>query len=97
MVADAARETSAMAVPVPLKRPLPLGHISGFQPKKGAKPAKRRNLSSLKAECDKLAHAWLTWGKDATKRHMDHSLTDVVEWWKDNEARNTVIAYLASR
>ena len=52
---------------------------SSLQPKKGAKEPKRRRLSSLKAECDKLAHSWLTRGNDPKKRQVDHSLTDVLE------------------
>ena len=46
---------------------------SSLGPKKGVKSTKRRSLSSLKAECDKLAHAWLAWGKDATRRQVDHN------------------------
>ena len=35
--------------------------------RQGAKASKRRSLSSLKAECDKLAHKWLAQGNDPTK------------------------------
>ena len=70
---------------------------SSLRPKKGVKPTKRWSLGSLKAECDKLAQAWLARGKDATQRQVDHSLTDVLEWWKGNEAGNIEIAYLARR
>ena len=66
-------------------------------PKKEVKPTKRRSLGSLKAECDKFAHAWLAWGKDVTQRQVDHSLTDVLQCWKDHEARNVEIADLARR
>ena len=52
---------------------------NNLRPKKGVKPTKRRSLGSLKAECDKLAHAWLAQGKDATKRQLDHSFTYVLE------------------
>ena len=61
------------------------------------KPTKRRSLGSLKAECDELAHAWLARGKDATQRQVYNSPTDVLEWWKDHEARNVEIADLARR
>ena len=70
---------------------------SSLRPKKGGKATKRRSLSSLKAECDKLAHAWLTRGNDPRKRQEDHSSTDVLEWWKDNEPRHIEIADLARR
>ena len=36
---------------------------NSLRPKKGVKPTKRQSLGSLKAECDKLAHAWLVWGE----------------------------------
>ena len=65
--------------------------------KKGAKTTKRRSLGSLKAECVKLAHTWLTWGNDPTKRLEDHSSTDVLKWWKDNEPRRAEVADLARR
>ena len=68
-----------------------------MRPKKGVNPTKRQSLGLLKAECDKLAHAWLVRGKDATQRQVDHSLTDVLQWWKDHEARNVEIADLARR
>ena len=61
---------------------------SSLRPKKGVKPTKRQSLGSLKAECDKPAYAWLARGKDATKRQVDHSLTDVLGWWKDNQVGN---------
>ena len=51
----------------------------------------------VKGECDKFAHMWLVRGKDATLRQVDHSLTDVLELWKDHEARNMKIADLARR
>ena len=70
---------------------------NSLRPKKGVKPTKQRSLGSLKAECDKLAHAWLAQGKDATQRQVDHSLTDVLQWWKDHEAGNVEIADLARR
>ena len=70
---------------------------NSLRPKKGVKPTKRRSLSSLKAECDELAHAWLARGKDATQRQVDHSLTDVLQWWKDHEAGTVEIADLARR
>ena len=70
---------------------------SSLRPKKGVKPTKRQSLGSLKAECDKLAHVWLAQGKDATQRQVAHSLTDVLEWWKDHEAGNVETADFARR
>ena len=70
---------------------------NSLRSKMGVKLTKRWSLGSLKAECDKLAHAWLMQGKDATKRQVYHSLMDVLEWWKDNEAGNVEIADLARR
>ena len=70
---------------------------NSLRPKKGVKPIKRWSLSSLKAECDKLAHVWLARGKDATQRQVDHSLTDVLQWWEDHEGGNVEIADLARR
>ena len=66
-------------------------------PRKGVKPTKRQSLGSLKAECDKLAQAWLARGKDATQRQVDHTLTDMLQWWKDHEVGNVEIADLARR
>ena len=36
-------------------------------------------------------------GNDPRKRQEDHSSTDVLEWWKDNEPRHIEIADLARR
>ena len=70
---------------------------NSLQPNKGVKPTKRQSLGSSKVECDKLAHAWPARGKDATQSLVDHSLTDVLQCWKDHEARNVEIADLARR
>ena len=51
----------------------------------------------MKAECDKLAHKWLAQGNDPTKRWEDHSATDVLEWWRNNELRHVEIADLTKR
>ena len=68
-----------------------------LRPKKVVKPTKRQSLGSLKAECDKLAHVWLERGKDTTQRQADYALIDVLQWWKDHEARNVEIADLERR
>ena len=57
----------------------------------------QQSLSSLKADCDELAHKWLAQGNYPTKIREDHSATDVLKCWKDNELGHVEIADLVRR
>ena len=62
--------------------------------KKRGKACKRRSLRSVKADCGELAHKWLARVNDPTKRREDHSSTDVLDWWEDNDLEHAEIVDL---